>query len=102
MSLHLYYSIFFLFNCCGVIINREEQSKDAALVHFAFQFNRPTQQIGQALYVAKYRALFDDLRSKATIDIPDAQLKAQVDAQLAPQQPPAQPDQAAPSSAPAQ
>jgi peptidyl-prolyl cis-trans isomerase C len=61
-----------------------------------------TQQIGQALYVAKYRALFDDLRSKATIDIPDAQLKAQVDAQLAPQQPPAQPDQAAPSSAPAQ
>jgi peptidyl-prolyl cis-trans isomerase C len=59
-----------------------------------------TQQIGQQLYVAKYRALFDDLRAKATIDIPDAQLKAQVDAQLAPQQQPAQP--AAPASQPAQ
>lgn len=59
-----------------------------------------TQQIGQQLYVAKYRALFDDLRAKATIDIPDAQLKAQVDAQLAPQQQPSQP--AAPASQPAQ
>ncbi|HEY4170589.1 MAG TPA: peptidylprolyl isomerase, partial [Reyranella sp.] len=43
-----------------------------------------TQQIGQSLYVAKYRALFDQLRQKTTIDIPDASLKSQVDAQLAP------------------
>jgi peptidyl-prolyl cis-trans isomerase C len=47
-----------------------------------------TQQIGQSLYVAKYRALFDQLRKATTIDIPDATLKGQVDAQLnpAPQQ----------------
>ena len=35
-----------------------------------------TQQIGQQLYVQKYRALFDQLRKAATIDIPDAALKA--------------------------
>ena len=34
----------------------------------------------------RYRALFDQLRKAATIDIPDAALKAQVDAQLTPQQ----------------
>jgi peptidyl-prolyl cis-trans isomerase C len=43
-----------------------------------------TQQIGQQLYVAKYRALFDDLRKSATIDIPDAALAEQVNAQLGP------------------
>jgi peptidyl-prolyl cis-trans isomerase C len=43
-----------------------------------------TPQIGQQLYVAKYRALFDELRKASTIDIPDANLKAQVDAQLGP------------------
>ncbi len=41
-----------------------------------------TQQLGQQLYIDKYRALFDQLRKAATIDIPDAELKAQVDAQL--------------------
>jgi peptidyl-prolyl cis-trans isomerase C len=45
-----------------------------------------TQQIGQQLYVQKYRALFDQLRKAATIDIPDAALKAQVEAQLGPNQ----------------
>jgi len=45
-----------------------------------------TQQIGQSLYVAKYRALFDSLRKAATIDIPDAALKTQVDTQLGPNQ----------------
>jgi len=45
-----------------------------------------TQQIGQQLYVTKYRALFDSLRKASTIDIPDAGLKAQVDAQLGPGQ----------------
>lgn len=43
-----------------------------------------TQQIGQQLYIEKYRALFDGLRKDATIDIPDAALKAQVDSQLGP------------------
>ena len=43
-----------------------------------------TQQIGQQLYIEKYRALFDALRKDATIDIPDPALKAQVDAQLGP------------------
>ena len=45
-----------------------------------------TPQLGQQLYVQKYRALFDDLRKAATIDIPDAALKAQVEAQLGPSQ----------------
>jgi peptidyl-prolyl cis-trans isomerase C len=43
-----------------------------------------TQQIGQQIYVQKYRALFDELRKGATIDIPDAALKSQVEAQLGP------------------
>ena len=43
-----------------------------------------TQQIGQQLYVAKYRALFDELRKAATIDIPDATLAGQVNQQLGP------------------
>jgi peptidyl-prolyl cis-trans isomerase C len=43
-----------------------------------------TQQIGQQLYVQKYRALFDSLRKTATIDIPDQALKDAVDAQLGP------------------
>jgi peptidyl-prolyl cis-trans isomerase C len=41
-----------------------------------------TQQIGQSLYVAKYRQLFDQLRLAATVDIPDAALKAQVEKQI--------------------
>ena len=41
-----------------------------------------TQQIGQQLYVQKYRALFDQLRQAATIDIPDTALKAQVETQI--------------------
>ncbi|MEO8757413.1 MAG: peptidylprolyl isomerase [Devosia sp.] len=45
-----------------------------------------TQKIGQSLYVAKYRALFDSLRKAAAIDIPDATLKQQVEAQLGPNQ----------------
>ena len=45
-----------------------------------------TQQIGQQLYVTKYRALFDQLRKAATIDIPDVALKAQVESQLGPEQ----------------
>jgi peptidyl-prolyl cis-trans isomerase C len=45
-----------------------------------------TPQIGQQLYVQKYRALFDQLRKSATIDIPDAALKQQVEAQLGPNQ----------------
>jgi peptidyl-prolyl cis-trans isomerase C len=45
-----------------------------------------TPQLGQQLYVQKYRALFGDLRKAATIDIPDAALKAQVEAQLGPPQ----------------
>jgi peptidyl-prolyl cis-trans isomerase C len=43
-----------------------------------------TQQIGQQLYVAKYRTLFDGLRKAATIDIPDAALAEQVNQQLGP------------------
>jgi peptidyl-prolyl cis-trans isomerase C len=43
-----------------------------------------TQQIGQQLYVAKYRALFDELRKAAAIDIPDAALADQVNKQLGP------------------
>jgi peptidyl-prolyl cis-trans isomerase C len=45
-----------------------------------------TQQIGQQLYVTKYRALFDQLRKAAKIDITDPALKQQVDAQLGPSQ----------------
>jgi len=45
-----------------------------------------TPQIGQQLYVAKYRALFDQLRKAGAIDIPDAALKQQVEAQLGPGQ----------------
>ncbi len=45
-----------------------------------------TPQIGQALYVQKYRALFDQLRKAAAIDIPDAALKSAVEAQLGPSQ----------------
>lgn len=45
-----------------------------------------TQQIGQQLYVEKYRALFDELRKTATIDIPDAALAEQVNTQLGPVQ----------------
>jgi peptidyl-prolyl cis-trans isomerase C len=43
-----------------------------------------TQQIGQSLYVTKYRALFDELRKAVTIDIPDAALADQVNQQLGP------------------
>ena len=43
-----------------------------------------TQQIGQQLYVAKYRETFDALRKAATIDIPDAALAEQVNQQLGP------------------
>jgi peptidyl-prolyl cis-trans isomerase C len=43
-----------------------------------------TQQIGQQLYVQKYRQIFGDLRKTATIDIPDAALAEQVNLQLAP------------------
>ena len=45
-----------------------------------------TQQIGQSLYVAKYRALFDSLRKAAAIDIADPTLKSQVETQLGPNQ----------------
>ncbi|OJX19831.1 MAG: hypothetical protein BGO82_08685 [Devosia sp. 67-54] len=45
-----------------------------------------TQQIGQQLYVQKYRTLFDQLRKATSIDIPDAALKQQVEAQLGPNQ----------------
>jgi len=41
-------------------------------------------QIGQQLYVQKYRAVFDELRKAATIDISDETLRQQVDAQLGP------------------
>jgi peptidyl-prolyl cis-trans isomerase C len=43
-----------------------------------------TQQIGQQLYVERYRARFDELRKTATIDIPDAALAEQVNLQLGP------------------
>ena len=43
-----------------------------------------TPQLGQQLYVAKYRTLFDQLRTASKIDIPDAALKAAVEAQLGP------------------
>lgn len=46
-----------------------------------------TQQIGQALFVTKYRALFDELRKASTIDIPDAALADQVNQQLGPMAP---------------
>jgi len=45
-----------------------------------------TPQIGQQLYVDKYRALFDQLRQSATIDIPDATLADQVNQQFGPAQ----------------
>jgi peptidyl-prolyl cis-trans isomerase C len=45
-----------------------------------------TQQIGQQLYVTKYRALFDQLRKAAKIDIADPTLKQQVESQLGPNQ----------------
>jgi peptidyl-prolyl cis-trans isomerase C len=41
-----------------------------------------TQQIGQQLYVTKYREIFDNLRKASTIDITDPALKKQVDSQL--------------------
>ena len=41
-----------------------------------------TQQIGQQLYVKKYREIFDSLRKASTIEIADPALKQQVDAQL--------------------
>ena len=44
------------------------------------------QQIGQQLYVDKYRALFDELRKASTIDIPDAALADQVNQQFGPAQ----------------
>lgn len=45
-----------------------------------------TPQIGQQLYVQKYRALFDQLRKAVTIDIPDAALAEAVNTQLGPLQ----------------
>ncbi|HZY68152.1 MAG TPA: peptidylprolyl isomerase [Devosia sp.] len=41
-------------------------------------------QIGQQLYVQKYREVFDGLRQSTTIDIPDATLAEQVNQQLGP------------------
>jgi peptidyl-prolyl cis-trans isomerase C len=41
-----------------------------------------TQQIGQQLYVKKYREIFDNLRKASTIDIADPELKKQVETQL--------------------
>ena len=41
-----------------------------------------TQQIGQQLYVTKYREIFDSLRKASTIDITDPELKKQVESQL--------------------
>jgi peptidyl-prolyl cis-trans isomerase C len=41
-----------------------------------------TPQIAQQLYIQKYTAMFDQLRAKTTITIPDPALKAQVDAQF--------------------
>jgi peptidyl-prolyl cis-trans isomerase C len=41
-----------------------------------------TPQIAQQLYVQAYTAMFDQLRAKSTVDIPDPALKAQVDAQF--------------------
>ena len=46
-----------------------------------------TPQIAQQLYIEKYTAMFNDLRAKTTITIPDAALKAQVDAQFGPAKP---------------
>ncbi len=43
-----------------------------------------TPQIGQQLYVAKYRSVFAELRKATTIDIPDATLAEQVNTQLGP------------------
>jgi peptidyl-prolyl cis-trans isomerase C len=45
-----------------------------------------TQQIGQQLYIAKYRAIFGELHKNATIEIPDAALAEQVAQQLKPVQ----------------
>jgi peptidyl-prolyl cis-trans isomerase C len=45
-----------------------------------------TQQIGQQLYVAKYRAIFGGLHTNATIEIPDPALAEQVAQQLQPVQ----------------
>jgi len=45
-----------------------------------------TPQIAQQLYIQKYTAMFDALRAKTTITIPDPALKAQVDAQFGAQQ----------------
>ena len=45
-----------------------------------------TPQIGQQLYVQKYRVLFDQLRKATTIDIPDQALSDAVNTQLGPQQ----------------
>jgi peptidyl-prolyl cis-trans isomerase C len=43
-----------------------------------------SQQIGQQIYIELYQAKFDELLKGATLDIPDAALKAQVEAQLKP------------------
>lgn len=43
-----------------------------------------TPQIGQQLFVQRYRAIFDELRKAATIEIPDAALAEQVNQQLGP------------------
>lgn len=43
-----------------------------------------TPQIGQQLFVQKYRAIFNELRKEAVIDIPDAALAEQVNLQLGP------------------
>ena len=45
-----------------------------------------TPQIGQQLYIAKYRAIFGELHRNATIEIPDAVLAEQVAQQLQPVQ----------------
>jgi peptidyl-prolyl cis-trans isomerase C len=43
-----------------------------------------TQQIGQQLYIQKYREIFGALHQAATIEIPDPELAKQVEAQLQP------------------
>jgi peptidyl-prolyl cis-trans isomerase C len=43
-------------------------------------------QIGQQLYVQRYRSVFSDLYRAATVEIPDEALRAAVEAQLAPVQ----------------
>ena len=43
-------------------------------------------QIGQQLYIQKYRAMFDELRKATSIDIPDEALRQQVETRLGPAQ----------------